>query len=86
MTPPWPAPEMARPALKLPKLCMTRLTFEGVRIAALVDVHKDMVSLSSATEGTELVLDASLLLIDFQFLRPRTAFPPYSSVTRESAI
>ena len=86
MTPPWPAPVKARPALKLPKLCMTLLTLEGVRIAALVDVQKEMVSLSSATEGTELVLEASLLLIDFQFLRPRTAPPPYSSVTRESAM
>jgi hypothetical protein len=65
---------------------MTLLTLEGVRIAAFVDVQKEMVSLSSATEGTELVLDASLLLIDFQFLRPSTAPPPYSSVTRESAM
>lgn len=60
---------------------------EGVKIAALVDVQKEMVSLSSAIEGTELVLEASLLLIDFQFRLPSPAppAPPYSSATNESA-
>ena len=77
---------MTLPALKLPILLRTLLTFEGVRIAALVEVQKEIVSRSSAMEGTELVLDASLLLNDFQFLRlgPPVA-APYSSVTKESA-
>jgi len=77
---------MTRPALKLPILFTTLLTFEGVRIAAFVEVQKEIVSRSSAIEGTELVLDASLLLNDFQFLRfsPPVA-APYSSVTKESA-
>ncbi len=53
---------------------------------ALVEVHIDIVSLSSATEGILLVLDASLLLNDLQFLCLENAptFPPYSSVTKES--
>jgi hypothetical protein len=92
MIPPCPAPvRILAPQLKLPMLLITLLKFEGVRIFALVDAHKDIVSLSSATEGTLLELLAAapvpkitpLLHIDLQF---RFLLSLYSSATSESAI
>jgi hypothetical protein len=57
--------------------------FEGVRMLALVEAQRDMVSRSSATDGTLLeLLIPPLLLNDLQFL---FLFPPYSSPINESA-
>jgi hypothetical protein len=57
--------------------------FEGVRMFALVEAHRDIVSRSSATDGTLLeLLIPPLLLNDLQCL---FLFPPYSSATKESA-
>lgn len=84
--PPWPAPATIRPPpqLKLPRFYITRLMLEGVRMLALADAHNEIVSRSSATEGTllELLMPPPLLLKDLQFL---FLFPPYSSATSESA-
>ena len=63
---------------------MTLLIFEGVRILALVEAHIDIVSLSSATDGTLLELLALLLLKDLHCLG--LVPPPYSSTTKESAM
>jgi len=87
MMPPCPAPERTQPPFELPRFYMIRLTFDGVNTAAFVEVHNEIVSLSSAMEGTLLVLEAfPLLLSDFQFLYTNPPLPPYSSATKESAI
>jgi hypothetical protein len=56
---------------------------DGVRILALVEAHNDIVSRSSATDGTLLeLLIPPLLLNDLHYL---LLFPPYSSATKKSA-